>query len=248
VQGMNELCGTLYYVFASDENEKWSGFAEADTYHCFSLLIKEIQDVFIRQMDSEEKGIIGRIQQFVDLLRRHDPQLHDVMEAQGLDPAFYGLRWLTTILSREFNLADTIRLWDTLFADTNRNEFLSYVCCTMIIEQRTFLLANDFAENLGMLQSYPEIDVIYLLNRAMSLRGKDKTNRSMQGLQGHGHRISLTGESSAELSYDHEDGDETSRKQKILNTLRSMSESVEGGLRGAGNLISKINFTGTLLL
>lgn len=176
VQGMNELCGTLYYVFASDEDEEWSRHAEADTYHCFSLLVEEMQDVFIRQKDSTESGIIGRIKQFVILLKRHDAELHDLLDLQGVDPAFYGLRWLTTILSREFNLADTIRLWDTLFADTNRNEFLSYLCCAMILEQRERLLRGDFAENLSLLQDYPEIDTIYLLNKATMLRAKDSTS------------------------------------------------------------------------
>jgi TBC1 domain family member 13 len=50
-----------------------------------------------------------------------------VLKEQGIQPSFYSVRWLTTLLSREFNLADTVRLWDSLFADTDRHPFLSYM-------------------------------------------------------------------------------------------------------------------------
>jgi hypothetical protein len=49
------------------------------------------------------------------------------------------------------------------------------------MEQRLFLLENDFAANLSMLQKYPPIDVIYLLERASELQERDskKTNKEM---------------------------------------------------------------------
>lgn len=221
VQGMNELCGTLYYVFASDEDEEWARHAEADTYHCFSLLVEEMQDVFIRQRDSTESGIIGRIKQFVVLLQRHDPALHDLLDSQGVDPAFYGLRWLTTILSREFNLADTIRLWDTLFSDTDRNAFLSYLCCTMILEQRERLVKGDFAENLSLLQDYPDIDIIYLLNKATALRAKDATT-------GEGMNTSLEYVDEPDAAPPH---------QRVLASFKSAAQSLRVA---AGSSISDI--------
>lgn len=66
---------------------------------------------------------------------------------------------------REFNLADTIRLWDSLFADRQRSDFVLYFCLAMLIEQRHELLQHDFAHNLRLLQSYPDVDVQPLLDR-----------------------------------------------------------------------------------
>ena len=175
VQGMNDLCGTLYYVFASDESNSWRKHAEADTYHCFESLILENKDMFIKSQDQCETGIHGRIERFYELLRVHDSDLYILFRNQGIDPSFYGLRWLTTLLCREFNLPDTIRLWDALFADTDRADFLSYVCCTMVMEQHDSLIVGDFANNLQLLQSYPHIDIIELLQRAMSLRAEDRS-------------------------------------------------------------------------
>jgi hypothetical protein len=69
---------------------------------------------------SSSSGIQGRISELSQLLRLHDPELHQHLEAQQLEPSYYALRWITTLLSREFNLPDTIRVWDSLFADTSR--------------------------------------------------------------------------------------------------------------------------------
>ena len=60
------------------------------------------------------------------------------------------MRWITTLFSREFDLADIVRLWDSLFADTDRHEFLSYMCFTMTSEQRDVIFSGDFADNLKM--------------------------------------------------------------------------------------------------
>ena len=55
-----------------------------------------------------------------ELLHLHDPELREHLETLQLEPSFYALRWITTLLSREFNLPDTIRVWDSLFSDTSR--------------------------------------------------------------------------------------------------------------------------------
>ena len=46
---------------------------------------------------------------------------------------FVSSRWLTLLLSQEFPLPDVLRIWDSLFADENRFDFLIYICCSMIM-------------------------------------------------------------------------------------------------------------------
>ena len=55
-------------------------------------------------------------------------------------------------MSREFDLLDTIRLWDSMFADLNRNEFMTYLCCAMVLEQRELLFKGDFSDNLRLVR------------------------------------------------------------------------------------------------
>lgn len=57
VQGMNEILGPIYYCLASDPSEEWSVHSEADTFFCFTLLMSEIRDVFIKTLDDSDIGI-----------------------------------------------------------------------------------------------------------------------------------------------------------------------------------------------
>ena len=100
VQGMNELCAPLYYLFAQDPlnlqhaeapRQERPGvdssieaqliskrlrrmLAKADTFFCFSLLMSDMRDTFVKTMDNEEGGMMGRIDQFNELLKEKDPE------------------------------------------------------------------------------------------------------------------------------------------------------------------------------
>lgn len=65
------------------------------------------------------------------------------------------------------------RLWDSLFAEPDMLDLTTYVCAAMVLEQRPALLSSDFATNLQMLQRYPPIDMVFLLERAASLQERD---------------------------------------------------------------------------
>ncbi|KAM7426267.1 hypothetical protein ABFA07_022427 [Porites harrisoni] len=69
-----------------------------------------------------------------------------------------------------FFISDVIRVWDSLFADEKRFEFLIYVCCAMHIVIREQLLAADFATTMKLLQNYPDIDIHTILSKAMDLK------------------------------------------------------------------------------
>lgn len=54
-------------------------------------------------------------------------------QEQNIKPQFFAFRWLMLLLSQEFLLPDVIRIWDSLFADDNRFDFLLLVCCAMLM-------------------------------------------------------------------------------------------------------------------
>lgn len=166
---MNELVGTLYYVLANDFNEAWADHAEADTYILFNIIMSEIRDIFVADMDAADTGIGGRIDNMQNLLGLHDPQVKGHLDAMGIDASFYAVRWLTTLLSREFLLPDTIRLWDSMFASTHKENFLRYVCVTMVLRIRDDLLKDDFAACLQLLQNYPSCSMDDLLDASRAL-------------------------------------------------------------------------------
>ena len=172
MQGMNEIVGTIYYVLANDHNSEWAKHAEADTYFLFhTLMMDELKDVFCPDMDfTSSTGIQSRMDNMQNLLKTHDPETREHLDECGIDASFYAIRWLTTLLSREFLLPDTIRLWDSMFASSHKENFFRYVCGTMVMMVREDLLKGDFSTCMKLLQSYPpRTDVDYLLESSRSL-------------------------------------------------------------------------------
>ncbi|CAI8055926.1 TBC1 domain family member 13 [Geodia barretti] len=170
VQGMNEVIGPLYYVFFQHPDVRWKEHAEADTSFCFSALMAEIGDVFTKKLDSAHLGIGGAMRSLMQLLKDKDPVLSKNFVKKGVEPQFFGFRWITLLLSQEFLLPELMRIWDSLFADANRFDFLLYMCCSMIISVREKLIAGDFAEAVKLLQHYPPLDIHKLLCNAEEIR------------------------------------------------------------------------------
>jgi hypothetical protein len=166
---MNEIVGTIYYVLANDFNGEWACEAEPDTYFVFNALMEEMRDIFVPDLDHADTGIQGRLANMQNLLALHDPEVRCHLEDCGIDASFYAIRWLTTLLSREFLLPDTIRLWDSMFASTHKENFLRYVCVTMVMMVREELLKGDFSTCLRLLQSYPSTNIDQLLESSRAL-------------------------------------------------------------------------------
>mgnify|MGYP005991600513 CR=1 FL=1 len=161
VQGMNELVAPLLWVCA-----KHTGGAspppaqvEADTFGLFCRLMSEVKEMYMRSMDEEGEGIHGVLGTFGGLMAAHEPVVTEHLLGFGIEPAFYAFRWLTALLSREFDLADTIRIWDSLLADPRRYTFLQFICVAMVRLQREKLLNMDFSDCVSLLQNYPPVPV-----------------------------------------------------------------------------------------
>ena len=116
VQGMNEVLATLYYCFWQSSLE-YSEYFESDLFYCFTLVMSDLRDGFIRTMDSEETGINGKIQKFATIFSQIDSKLFNHIENQGVTANFYSLRWLMLMLAQEFELLNVIKVWDTFIAD-----------------------------------------------------------------------------------------------------------------------------------
>jgi hypothetical protein len=183
VQGMNEIVAVLYYVLATTTvvkdpsdtpvsvlaQENWAAHAEVDAYWLFRILLEDIHAVYNRDLDDDEAGIRGRLLAMENLLKKHDPEVMEHLQENELDASFFAIRWWTTLLSREFLLPDTTRLWDSMFASTHKDNFLRYVCATMIMTVRESLLKGDFSTCLRLLQAYPSTHMDQLLESTRAL-------------------------------------------------------------------------------
>ncbi|KAM6892608.1 TBC1 domain family member 13-like, partial [Xenentodon cancila] len=143
--------------------------AEAETF-CFTNLMSENRDNFIKSLDDSQCGITCRMESVYLMLKEKDPGLYRKLEEQNIEPQYFTFRWLTLLLSQEFLLPDVIRTWDTLFSDQDRFNFLIVVCCAVLALIRDDLLAGDFTVNMRLLQDYPVSDVSKILTKAKELQ------------------------------------------------------------------------------
>ncbi|KAL0433025.1 UNVERIFIED_CONTAM: TBC1 domain family member 13 [Sesamum latifolium] len=118
VQGMNEILAPLFYVFKNDPDEENSASAEADTFFCFVELISGFRDNFVQQLDNSVVGIRSTLTRLSQLLKEHDEELWRHLEmATKVNTQFYAFRWITLLLTQEFNFTDSLLIWDTLLSD-----------------------------------------------------------------------------------------------------------------------------------
>ncbi|XP_027345864.1 TBC1 domain family member 13-like [Abrus precatorius] len=172
VQGMNDILAPLFYVFKNDPDEENAAFAEADSFFCFVELFSGFRDNFVQQLDNSVVGIRSTITKLSQLLREKDEELwHHLEVTSKVNPQFYAFRWITLLLTHEFNLADSIHIWDTILSDPEgRQGTLLRICCAMIILIRKRLLAGDFTSTLKLLQNYPTTNISHLLYVANKFR------------------------------------------------------------------------------
>ena len=100
-----------------------------------------------------------------------DPDVHEKLKSENVNPQFYSLRWLMLLCCQEFDMPNVIRLWDTLFSDPLRYDFLNYICCAIVEECREEILDGDFATCMETLQAKGKqiMDVSPLIERACDL-------------------------------------------------------------------------------
>lgn len=167
-QGMNELAAPFLLVFADDRGADSSDM-EADAYFCFEAVMTEMGPCYIPG-DAATDGISIQLRELQALLRIKDPHLEGHLERLGVDPRFYGLRWIRLWLSQEFPLPDCLSLWDSFLTAEVRLPWIRYVCVAMLTRIRERLLNADFTECMKTLLNYPACDISELLRIADKLR------------------------------------------------------------------------------
>ena len=150
IQGMNEVIATLYYCFwqYNSDGVVSNEYFESDLFFCFSSLMSEVKDIFLRELDQEAQGLNGKCKAIEDIVEAVDPKVLAALRRDGVQTQFYALRWVMLLMCQELEMPNCIRLWDTLFADPKRFEFLNFVAAAIVIQCRATILEGDFAKTM----------------------------------------------------------------------------------------------------
>ncbi|RHY27325.1 hypothetical protein DYB32_006858 [Aphanomyces invadans] len=176
-QGMHEVLAPVLFVFGTDKDALWSLHAEADAFAGFETLMQLLAPLHLASKQQPPRtGAQVQMARLHTLLRQHDASLWLHLNSLGVLPDYYSFRWYITLLSHEFEMDETLRLWDALLADSKRFALLHYVCVALILSHRRALIDRhaDFGTCLTALQSKPTTNVQALLDKAFQLRDVDR--------------------------------------------------------------------------
>ncbi|KAI8330172.1 rab-GTPase-TBC domain-containing protein [Chlamydoabsidia padenii] len=181
VQGMNELLAPIYFVFANDMSSGLAGqvHAEADTFFAFTSLMSDVRDHFVRSLDQDAgTGIHSTMFRLQQRVAWYDNALWRELQRKNVKEPYYAFRWIAVLFTQEWNLANVIRLWDSLLAERGMVssvpdtpfEFLLDFAVAMLVCVRQELFKSDFAECIHLLQNYPHHDIQHVLTMANVIR------------------------------------------------------------------------------
>ena len=86
-----------------------SEHAEADCFFCFTNLMSDIRDFFIKTLDEAESGINGMMLRFYRKIKSMDAKVEARLVDQDIKPQYFSFRYMCIILSML-----TINFWESI--------------------------------------------------------------------------------------------------------------------------------------
>lgn len=176
-QGMHELLAPILWVVERDavdlgQSSKAHGedvvvravysseHIEHDAFALFSQLMHSAKNFYEQTTHSgSENPMVVRSQRILhDMLMKADPDLSRHLEAIGIVPQIFLLRWIRLLFGREFPFDDVLAMWDVLLAEDSSLELVDYVCLAMLLRIRWDLLDADYNTAIALLLRYPQPD------------------------------------------------------------------------------------------
>lgn len=146
--------------------------AEADTFWCLSKLIDDIQDNYTEL----QPGVHKIINKMKKLIEQSDPDSLEHLKELDINFMDFAYRWVSCYLTREFNIYQIIRLWDTYFSEEDGfSQFHCYVCAALFLHFAKDLKEMSFQDALLFLQNLPtqkwnEDDLNILLAKSYEMK------------------------------------------------------------------------------
>ena len=81
---MNEVIAILYYCFwkFGSESVVPTQYLESDLFFCFSNLMSELKDGFLRELVQEESGLDGKCKAIEQIVRVVDPLVYHKLTSE----------------------------------------------------------------------------------------------------------------------------------------------------------------------
>ena len=132
VQGMNELIAPIYYCFSHDPTVNLEN-VEADTFWCFTFMMKDLKQLFLKDNDNLKGGILDRVFTLDLIISKIQKDIYQILTKNNLNIFHFAFSWINVFFCQEFYMPDILRLWDIIFCEKDRFSFV--YCFSMAILQ-----------------------------------------------------------------------------------------------------------------
>ncbi|CAG8536082.1 10200_t:CDS:2, partial [Ambispora gerdemannii] len=126
---------------------------EPEVYYCFERLMSILDEYY------STHNINERVANFMTLFRAVLPDLYNYFEEEEVYLNEWATSCLQYLLSRELQLADIMRLWDTYFSIPDPIEFHPYVCLAVLKHFKENLEELEQSEIRTLLLRLPSMDL-----------------------------------------------------------------------------------------
>src|SRR4051812_41868908 len=150
VQGMSDLLAPTYAVLQDDAIAFWA--------------FKNFMDRMERNFLRDQSGMRMQLRTLDHLVQFMDPKLYAHLQKADSTNFFFFFRMLLVWYKREFEWADVLRLWETLWTDFLSSSFHLFVALAIMEKHRdvimTHLMHFDEVLKYGMspFPSFPRMD------------------------------------------------------------------------------------------
>lgn len=160
VQGMSDLLAPILGVFRN----------ESDTFWCFNEFMEKYKNNFHRNQEEMK----NQLSLLLDLIRLMDIELYEHFEKLNCLHLFFCFRWLLVIFKREFDFYDSMRVWETMWAQKFSNYYQLFIAVAILRQFKTELLEiNSFDDTLKYINNLSgQIKVEQTLSDAESIYKK----------------------------------------------------------------------------
>ena len=177
IQGLNEIVAIIYYVFSQDKNPYFYNESEADTYFCFENLLKDFNNFYKEDFYNSENGIKKQIDYIKFMVKNLEHDIYYSFKELKIDIYLFVFRWYSLLFSQEFNLNCVMKLWDNIFSQNNKYEYLNILVLCALKLKKNDIISKDLSKIMNSLQTFDDLDVekmLYLIEKVkMDLREKE---------------------------------------------------------------------------
>jgi len=174
VQGMNEILAPIYYCFSFDRINESQPIddIEADSFWCFFNLMNVFRELFDKNEDKKEHGILAKATRLKMMLKVVDKNLFEYLNKIGFDFTIITFRWISLLFSQDFLMVDILRIWDFLLCSNNKYHNCYYFSLSIILMRKDIIMKSQIYAIYENFQNLKDLDIENIIFNAKYIKNK----------------------------------------------------------------------------